>query len=255
VLLNFLGGLFGLNRIMTGWYQLAIMGGLALANAIAKNKQKNREAQNAASSNENDQAMRMQQARQNALVNLLLGESNQNFRNADLDLRRREFALNAPGTRGKQALFGSLLQNLQPAELGNLSPKLKASMPTLSGGLNPRAISPQARQMGGLMQSNAVAGQQAGDQFAQVPQVNFLQGLLADPQLLGYRGPGKAESILGLLGMAGQAYGAYMGSGLGGGDTALNNTMPAPYTGLDRYGNPTNYRLPTGAFPVEDIEV
>lgn len=201
--------LFGLNRLMVGWVQLALMGGMALASALAKNKAKNRETQNAAVSNENDQRMRLQQARQQALVNLLLGEANQNFRNADIDLEQRKFALDAPGTRGKQALFGSLMQNLQPAKLTGLSPKLAAKMPTITGGLTADAISPQARQMGGLMQQNAVAGQQAGDRFAPIPQVNFRQGLLPDPMLQGYKGPGKGESILGLIGLAGQIYEQY----------------------------------------------
>ena len=181
----------------------AILGGLG---AIGANKSRNREAQNNANLVGNQEALQQWQTMQQALMNALIGGSRENIDNARIDLDRRNFSLQAPNVRGQQALVGSLLQNLQPVKLSGLNPQIASRMPQITGGLNPSAIGPLARQMGLLMQQNAVSGQQKGDQFDPLVKTDFLKGLIPAPKLAGYQGPGKAESILGILGAAGGAW-------------------------------------------------
>ena len=226
-----------------GWIQLVLLG-LAAASAIAKNKAKNREAQNSASMVQDNQKNDQYNTFQNAMTNALMGQSNEQINLGNLDLRQRDFALTAPRERGRQALLGSLLQNMKPVSLSGLTPKLQGKVPNFSGGMTPEAIGPLAQQMGGVMQQNALDSQKKGDQFAPLQRTNFLGGIMPPPSLTQYRGPGKAESILGMLGAAGEVYGAYQG--MGGGGQSFNNSMPANYTGLDMYGNPANWQLPRG---------
>lgn len=217
---------------------------LSIAGAIAKNKQKNRETENAQTNTSNDRLMDQYRQQQQALVQLLGLQSGEQSRHADIDLDRKKFSLDAPGTRGKQALLGSLMQNLQPAKFTGLDPRIMARMGNVQGGLSPSAIGPLARQMGAEMQQNALKGQRAGDNFMPLERTNFQGGLLPAPELGGFKGPGKAESILGLLGAGGQAYGAYQAGqfGGGGGGYQMNNQLGqvAPTY--------ANWRIPTDTF-------
>jgi hypothetical protein len=215
---------------------------LSIAGALAKNKQKNRETENVQAAGNAQLGTQQYSVQQQALLNALLGESNEQVRHADIDLERKKFALDALGTRGKQALLGSLLQNLQPAEMKGLDPRIAAKMPKITGGLSPSALGPMARQFGALMQQQALSNQQKGDQFDPLQKTNFRAGVLPSPGMPNYKGPGKLESILGLLGAAGGAYGA----ATGGQGYQFNNSMPSPYTGADMYGNATDWQLPKG---------
>lgn len=217
-----------------------------VAGAIGSNMSRNRDDRNNAASRADDRQNDQYRTLQQALIQLLLAGSNENRDNARIDLDQRRFALDAPRERGRQALLGSLLQNMQPVRFSGLSPQLQARMPQITGGLTPAALGPQARQMGALMQQNAVSSQQRGDQFSALPRTNFLAGLLPPPQMSGHQGPGRLEALLGLIGMGAGIYGQYRNRNNGGNNTSVNNAMPSPYTGLDMYGNAANWMLPQG---------
>ena len=195
--------------LVFGWAFLIPLA-ISAISAIAANKQKNREAQNAQTAMNNQAAGDDYRTQQNALTNLLLGQSNETARNANIDLDRRQFALQAPGIRGQQALAGSLLANLKPATMTGGSPQMQARMPQISGGLTPDAISPQARQMGELLQLVALSGQKAGDKFDPLATTNWAAGLLAPPGRDPLKEPSRTESLLGLIGgIGGAAWNAY----------------------------------------------
>jgi hypothetical protein len=152
---------------------------------------------------------------QQALIQALLAGSNEQTAHAQTDLDRRKFALDAPQTRGRQALLGSLMQNLQPARLTGLSRQLQAAKPTFTGGLSPAAIGPQARQAGALMQSGAVRGLQQGDTFDPLKPTDFRSGVLDPtraavprPELQELQKSGLLEKILGGVGIGGTLLGA-----------------------------------------------
>lgn len=216
--------------VVLGWIPLAIMAASAIAGAIGKNKAKNREAQNAAALTQDSFRNDQYRTQQNALIQALLGQSNETINQGNLDLRQREFGLDANRSRGQQALLGSLLQNLQPARLTGLSPQIQARMPRYTGGLSPTAISPQARAAGGQMQTNALAGLRGGDtNFTPLQRTNFLAGILQPPQPSPYKGPGGWESVLGLIGAAGNLYGSVGGGGasyLGPGGAPIDTRPP-----------------------------
>ncbi len=88
-----------------------------------------------------------------------------NLDKATQDLANKKFGLEAPGMRAGNAVRGDILANAQDATIapGTLGPNVH--VPTISGGLRPSMFSDSTRQLGGLMSSQALAGQQAGDQF------------------------------------------------------------------------------------------
>lgn len=144
------------------------------------------------------------QAQQAALMQALMGQSNEQINQGNLDLNRRQFALQAPGVRGKQALLGSLLERMQPVSFSGLSPRLQSRMPQISGGLSPAALGPHARQAGQLMQAGAVRGLQQGETFDPLQRTDFRSGvldptraLLPTPTLQGMQSPGLLEKLLG----------------------------------------------------------
>jgi hypothetical protein len=150
---------------------------------------------------------------QQAMLQALLGASNEGQQNALIDLNRRKFALDAPGTRARQATQGSILQSLQPYSTSGGSSRLQAHTPTVSGGpLN--ALGPGAREAGRLLEQGALAGLKSGDTFDPLPKTDFQGGVMkppgilaapspiAAPNLPAYQGPGGLESTLGALGLA-----------------------------------------------------
>ncbi len=194
----------------------------SLFGSAGAGRSQERQSQNDAASRGNDTISRLfatQQGaasnayntQQQAILQALGLQSREGLDLGDLDLRQRQFALDAPTTRGRQALTGSLLQRLQPVTMSGLPSRISSRMPTISGGLSPAAIGPLARQMGLLMQQNALSGQRAGDRFTPPQRTNFTGGVLPQPsplqppQMQGYQQPGRGESLLGMLGMIGPA--------------------------------------------------
>lgn len=237
-----------------GWILPAIMGISSLFGGMGRSSQQNRQDQNQFTQNQNQLGLQQYGIQQGAASNALnatntqLGQQQQALLNLlglqetgtmnrallDLNQRRfnqdqREFALNAPSTRGRQAIVGSLLQNIQPVQMSNLNPRIARSMPTITGGLTPAALGADARQMGRLLSSNAIQGQMRGDPLdsMSIPSMPDTSRSLIDPSrypdpqssLLtpptgqGYRGPSSMESILGLLGAINPVLGAWSAGG------------------------------------------
>lgn len=207
---------------------LPLLGGIL--GGIGSGQAKGRENQNYAINDANRNALGLYgiqqgaanntyQTLQQALMQMLQSEESGKLNRAGLDLNQRQFALQAPGVRGKQALLGSLLQHLQPARLSGLSPQLQAKMPQITGGLSPEAIGPLARAMGLKLQQDALANQQKGDTFAPVPQTDFRSGmvdpskyLLPAPQMQSLKSPGLFEQIMSGAGLGSSLLGAILQS-------------------------------------------
>ena len=202
-----------------------------IAGGAAKGAGQSRESANTQAMMADRNKLDAYQAQQQAVMQALLGQSNEQLRSADIDLLRKKFAVEAPQMRGKQALLGSLMQNMQPVQMSGLSPQIASRMPQISGGLSPAALGPLARQMGGLLQSNAVSGQQAGDQFDPLQRTNFGGGLLPAPGLSSPQKAGMLEKILGGVGFGGSLLGG-LGELFGGGKRndfmAFDRTLTPP---------------------------
>ncbi len=155
--------------------------------------------------NQNDFISRNNQAvsnlygiNQNAFTQALQGEEAGKLNRAQLDLSQRNFALNAPGVRGRQGLSADMLANFQPASYGgNLSSRISSRMPTIQG----PQLSAQGRGLATSIRDNAISGMEAGDKFAPIPDTDFKSGIVTPPSLQAFKDPGKLESILGILGM------------------------------------------------------
>lgn len=103
---------------------------------------------------------------------------------ADMDLKRKNYTLDAPGKRASNSVRGDILANAQDVSIG-----LPSTIPqtTISGGLRPSMFSANTRALGGEMSSQALASQQAGDTFSDLP---------APPELTPLPQAGKTDSIL-----------------------------------------------------------
>lgn len=188
---------------------------------------------------ENQQALQRSQLlaqlygiNQNAQSQALQSGANERLAQGNLDLNQRnfqqdqrQFALQAPSVRGRQAVRGSLMQNLQPASISGLPSRIQANIPQLSGGLTPAALSPEVRQMGGMLQRDAILGQLRGDPvdtFAPMQPTNFQSGVLTPPQIAELEKSGLLEKILGGTGL--------IGSLLGGIGESINRDAGRPRT-------------------------
>lgn len=162
---------------------------------------------------------------QNATQRSLEAGSNERLSQGNLDLNQRnfqqdqrQFALNAPGVRGRQAVRGSLMQNVQPASITGLPDRIQSNIPQMSGGLTPAALSPEVRQMGGQLQRDAIMNQLKGDPidaFAPQQQTDFSKGVLTPPQIAELEKSGLLEKILGGTGLIGSLLGSLGGRGGG----------------------------------------
>lgn len=188
-----------------------LMGGSLLAKMFGGSKAKNREAQNTAAASADQLKQQAYQTRQNAMIQALLGQSREQLDQGDLDLRQRQFALQAPSIRGKQGLLGSMIQGYRPATSSG-NPRVAAHMPQISGGLS---LGPQAGLIGKLLTAQAIKGLQSGDRFQPMQRTNFQGGVMTTPQPTPYKKPGLMEKLLGLGGAAGELYGGYKAGAFG----------------------------------------
>ncbi len=101
-----------------------------------------------------------------------LGAVNAGLGIGQLDLAQKDFALAAPGRRAGNSVRGDILANAQ-----DVSINLPSTIPktTISGGLRPSMMSPATRELGGLMSTQALEQQKAGDKFAPLPTVPAYQ--------------------------------------------------------------------------------
>lgn len=119
-------------------------------------------------------------------------------------LQRARIGLDAPGQRTRQAILGSLLQNIQPF---SVSPPPGVRMGNIQGGMSPALLNPQARQAGGELQRQALQALISRSDVPAMPDTS--RTILAPPQLSPYRQAGKGESIMSLLGLGLSGLGAF----------------------------------------------
>lgn len=151
---------------------------------------------------------------------------------------RAKLGLMAPQQRAKQALLGSLLQNMQKV---NVQPPAGIRMGTVTGGLNMDAISAAARGGGGELQRQALAALASG---SDIPgQTDFMgQGTLSAPGQRGYRNAGRGESILSILGLLGSVGGA--SAPLFPGNAPLPSSSPISFANGSRLAGPVQPQRP-----------
>jgi len=98
-------------------------------------------------------------ARDRALTDIWNIGGEQKLKAGDLDLRQRQFGLDATDQRAQQAIRGGLMANLQDVGLG--APK-GINVTSFSGGLRPSAMGAGAREFGTIMGQQALDAQRAG---------------------------------------------------------------------------------------------
>jgi len=119
---------------------------------------------------------------------------------ARLEMQRAGFKQQEPGAQARQALAGSLLQRLQPLQSGGRGSGMSSIID---------AISPEARQAGGLLQQRGLSGLQNPTQFRDVPemQVPGVQ-VPGGMQQQALKQSGLLEKILGAGGLIGSVVGS-----------------------------------------------
>jgi hypothetical protein len=124
---------------------------------------------------------------------------------------RADRAMTAPAARARQSAMGSMLQNIQPAQISGLPSGV--SIPQMSGGLNPSMLNAQARAGGGELQKQALMALLSKSDVPAMPKSEG--ALLPPPQLQGMKDAGGGESLLSMLGLFGGGIGALKDAGLG----------------------------------------
>jgi hypothetical protein len=180
--------------------------GSAFSNA-AEEQAGERDAENSYANSTNRATADMYRTSQDAMLSALGMNERGAMDRAGLDLQRRNFALQAPSVRGRRGLAADLLANFQPATMQGLPSRVSSRMPTIT----PTGLSGQGQLLARLLRDQAIQETQRGDRFEPVPSTDFRTGILPQPQLQGYRGPGRGESVLGYLGLGANLAGAYMG--------------------------------------------
>lgn len=181
---------------------MAIAAGAGILGKImgggAKGAATERAGQNDFTAQQNQQALSKYGIDQGARQNLL-GQQEQ------ATLNRAQLGMQAPNVRMKQALLGSLIQNMQSAKV---TPPSGIRMGQVSGGVDPSSLlNAGARAGGGEMQRQALMALLTK---SDVPAAtDFVRdGTVAAPQMGGFKQAGRGESLMSLLGLLGSAGGA-----------------------------------------------
>lgn len=172
------------------------------------------------------------QGRQGAVTHALDAQSAEN-------LNRAQLGLQAPTVRARQSILGSVMKNLQPTQM--VVPEgQRGHVPTMRGGLNASALDPTTRQHGDELAKAALMAQLSGSDvpdktdfmggvqdwgstvLAPPSATDFKSGLIAPPELGGYKSAGKGESIMS---------GASVGGGILGEILKLIEGAQAPTSG------------------------
>ena len=188
---------------------LAIAAGAGILGKIAggagKGAAAERAGQNDFTQTQNQQALSKYGIDQSARQNLL-GQQEQ------ATLNRAQLGMQAPNVRMRQALLGSLIQNMQSAKI---TPPSGIRMGQMTGGIDPSSLlNAGARAGGGEMQRQALMALLTK---SDVPAAtDFVRdGTVAGPQMGGYKKPGGMETALSLIGLLGSAGGAMANMGGG----------------------------------------
>ena len=220
--------------VVLGWVVPAIMLATTIAGAISKKKAADRQ-------NKQQAAVLDSQSQQNSaqtLASILTQQDRGRVDRAGLDLARRQFSLNAPDVRARQASRGDLMANVQPASISNIPAAIRARMPTISGGLTPAAFGPTSRQFGRSMAQQALMQQLAGDKFDPIPETDY-SGILAMLKNLpstALQNPGFLENLMGGIALGGSVAGGIanvygQNQPYGPGGSRFDYTSPTPPPG------------------------
>src|SRR3990167_7248661 len=153
--------------------------GLAqLGTSIAGNRAKGREEETALGFQGDRNATDLYGIEQNAALRAAELTDRGALDRADLDLKRKGFALEAPKSRANLAVLGDLLANMQDVTVPDHP---RANVVRFEGGLRPSNLSPETRAMGTDLRRTAIMNQLAGDQFADVPTTDFTGTLRKPP--------------------------------------------------------------------------
>lgn len=126
---------------------------------------------------------------------------------AQTDLNRRNYALDAPGKRAGNAVRGDILANAQDVSVSGLA---EGHSPVqFNGGLRPSMFSANTRALGANMSQQARSEQEAGDHFDALPSLpdyasagEYIGGPAA-PKQTPLPQSGKLDSILNTAGTVG----------------------------------------------------
>ena len=108
---------------------------------------------------------------------------------------RASLGITAPDKRANQVVRGSLIANVQDAQMSHP----RAHIPNITGGLRPSALSPAAREAGGVLQQQ---GLDALKSKSDIPEMaDFMgEGMVKPPETPEYKGAGGLEQGLGIAG-------------------------------------------------------
>jgi hypothetical protein len=169
-----------------------------LFGGAAKGQSQERGAQNDFTAQQNQQALSKYGIDQGARTSLSSLQENATMNRANLGIQ-------APQARMKQALLGSMLQNMQSAKVSAPS---GIRMGSISGGLDPSTLlSAATRAGGGEMEKQALMALLSK---SDVPGATdyVTSGKVEDPTMQNYKTAGKGESLLSALGLLGSVGGA-----------------------------------------------
>lgn len=170
------------------WGQIAQVG-MNLASQYANNRQQARAAAAGAQQTQNAQAITQNNQQNNVLLQM-----------AQMELLRKQFEQASRQTNAQQTARGDLMANVQdarfsrPAGVANIS---------LSGGLRPSALGPNAREAGRTLSNQALSALMSGESFMPITPVGPVDLDANMPQESTF------DKILGLVGTAGNAYQGY----------------------------------------------
>jgi len=117
------------------------------------------------------------QIQQQALLQSLLGAANQQTSNAQTDLARRNYTLQAPNARAATSVRGDIMSRSKPLIIGFS----KGQIPTFSGGTSVADLSPESKQLGESMTRNALMQQLEGDTFDPLKTEDWKGSVLPQP--------------------------------------------------------------------------
>jgi hypothetical protein len=159
----------------------------------------------AAAGAQSDRALAGQQTAQENQANLNQFTAAQNAQNqtGQLDLQRKMFSEQARGGRGKQALIGDLLANMQDVNIS--VPGVQNA--TVTGGMRPSALSAGGRQAGSELHKQALMALMNGDEFKGGE-------IMTPPEVKQAPEKGGMEKGLDWLGLIGSLAGAFGGGGV-----------------------------------------
>lgn len=129
--------------------------------------------------------------------------------NESAKMNRAQLGIQAPQTRTKQSVLGSILANARTAKY---APPPGIRMGQVSGGLDLDALLSGARGAGRTLNMQATKALETG---SDIPAYEDATSRLSkSPTPGGYQKSGRVESILSLLGLLGSGAGAFKGGGM-----------------------------------------